>query len=255
MINQTTNYDLFKKHSGNRKIEETNVKALIKSIEQKNLLEFRPILVNAKMEILDGQHRLEAAKRLEVPIYYEQSANLTASDIPLLNIQRAWSAQDCCNHYAAEGVEQYVFLKSFIDKHKIHFSTALQILIGRTQMNIVEFKKGQFKMPNRVDLSEIEELMHKVNKAINFILEKSGSPTKFNYLKSTRFYMAAMSFLQIKAVDFDIFMDKLSMRLDLVRNCPSSLTYINMFKTIYNYKNRNPITTYEEKELDVNQEI
>ena len=36
----------------------------------------RPIVVNKKMEVMDGQHRLMAAKQLGVEIYYQEEKNL-----------------------------------------------------------------------------------------------------------------------------------------------------------------------------------
>lgn len=53
-IYETYDYSLFNLIGGNRLINVLNYKKLMKSIDEKQLL--IPILVNEKMEIIDGQH-------------------------------------------------------------------------------------------------------------------------------------------------------------------------------------------------------
>lgn len=69
-IFHTREYRKFKLIKGNRIVDENHVRALMKSMRNKDLL--IPIAVNSKMEVLDGQHRLEARKRLayDVPYYW-----------------------------------------------------------------------------------------------------------------------------------------------------------------------------------------
>ena len=60
-LEKTKNYEIFKIMDCNRELSAANLQKLIGSIKSRNLLEFRPIIVNSKMEIIDGQHRLAAA--------------------------------------------------------------------------------------------------------------------------------------------------------------------------------------------------
>lgn len=69
-IRSTTNYDKFKIHPYGRKISKKHVNRLVDSISRENHLDSSPILVNLNFEIICGQHRLMAAKKLGVPIYY-----------------------------------------------------------------------------------------------------------------------------------------------------------------------------------------
>ena len=59
---ETTDYDIFKGIVGNRKVEKKHVEMLTGAIDRNNLLNVRPIIVNEEMMVIDGQHRLEAAK-------------------------------------------------------------------------------------------------------------------------------------------------------------------------------------------------
>ncbi|MEK6878376.1 MAG: ParB/Srx family N-terminal domain-containing protein, partial [Nanoarchaeota archaeon] len=69
-IEKTTDYKMFKKLKGNRNIYKPHLNGLIQSIQEENLLQYNPITINSDMEIVDGQHRLEAAKILKLDIYY-----------------------------------------------------------------------------------------------------------------------------------------------------------------------------------------
>ena len=74
-IYSTMEYDKFKYQIGNREIMENNVKDIIKKIEKNEYDTAFPIVVNKNMEIIDGQHRFEALKRLGLPIIFCFSSN------------------------------------------------------------------------------------------------------------------------------------------------------------------------------------
>jgi len=64
----TTDYSKFNTLAGNRQVNIAHVKKLESSFDEEYLIS--PILVNEKFQIIDGQHRFEAAKNLKLPIYY-----------------------------------------------------------------------------------------------------------------------------------------------------------------------------------------
>src|SRR5437868_13330592 len=99
MMDQTTDYEKFVFRKDNRaKICKEHVDRLIKSIKITNLLQWRPIEVNSAMEVLDGQHRLLAAKALGVPIYYKVIDNATPESIILMNVHKNWGMGDYLNY-------------------------------------------------------------------------------------------------------------------------------------------------------------
>ena len=100
MTIETSDYSIFKKHESNRVINELALRKLINSIKSKNMLELRPILVDSQMRVIDGQHRLEAAKALRVPIFYLMKKESESLDIILLNTQKRWSIEDYLNFFA-----------------------------------------------------------------------------------------------------------------------------------------------------------
>lgn len=71
VVYQTTDYEMFKFLKGNREINKTNEKNLEKNFgENGENYVMNPIIVNEKMEIIDGQHRFTALKKIGKPIHY-----------------------------------------------------------------------------------------------------------------------------------------------------------------------------------------
>ncbi|MEQ9286955.1 MAG: ParB N-terminal domain-containing protein [Cyclobacteriaceae bacterium] len=80
---ETNDYSSFKKIKGNRGIDPQHVNRLEHSFKKKHLK--TPILLNEKMEIVDGQHRVEAAKNLNLPVYYIIKENYGLDEARALN--------------------------------------------------------------------------------------------------------------------------------------------------------------------------
>lgn len=86
-MKSTTNYDMFKFRDDNRtKIRKRHVDTLAESIQRNNQLEKHPIVVNQDMEIINGQHRLCAAKELGIPVYYIVQEEFTPEDLYISNL-------------------------------------------------------------------------------------------------------------------------------------------------------------------------
>lgn len=62
-VYETTNYSKFKKMLDNREVSPNRVQKIVKSIDQVGYV-MSPIIVNEKMEVIDGQGRLAAAGRV-----------------------------------------------------------------------------------------------------------------------------------------------------------------------------------------------
>lgn len=67
-VNQTNDYNLFKSLKGNRNVNKLHVQRLKESFKGDYLMS--PIIVNQNYEIIDGQHRFNAAKDLSLPVNF-----------------------------------------------------------------------------------------------------------------------------------------------------------------------------------------
>lgn len=124
-IHKTNNYSQFQFFKSNRK---TSPKLLIESIQNKNLLESHPILCTPSdrdphlLYVVDGQNRLEAAKALNLDIFYVIDENLSEEDIPTCQIQRTWDLGDWLRYHKATKTD-YQFIEEIMDLHpfQLHF--------------------------------------------------------------------------------------------------------------------------------------
>src|SRR5690348_13876868 len=114
-ILKTSNYAMFKLADTNRKVKKSHVELLKKAIRKKNLLHLNPIIVDQDSNVIDGQHRLTAARELKLPIFYMIDNEINDSDIASLNSNKSnWQPLDYINYYARKGNNNYKQLSAFI---------------------------------------------------------------------------------------------------------------------------------------------
>ncbi len=119
-IFQTKDYDDFKKFPGNRKIKEKHVVKLMASIQLIDRLEQYPIIINQENQVIDGQHRLEAAKRLNIPIYYVVDAESDPNQILIVNDTKLnWVVEDRFDYWIEYGNKDYQRIKDLSNRLKI----------------------------------------------------------------------------------------------------------------------------------------
>ena len=79
-IHRTTNYDMFGYFEGNRALNDSHVRNLMESLTERQLAV--PIVVDELYRVGDGQNRLEACKKLGIPVYYMIIPGLTLEFTP-----------------------------------------------------------------------------------------------------------------------------------------------------------------------------
>ena len=89
-IHVTYDYSLFTTFPLNRKAEKSQ--KLVRSISRADLTPYTPILVDKNMAIIDGQHRVQACKKLGLPIFFVVAKDDvdTSLAIQLLQEQTVW---------------------------------------------------------------------------------------------------------------------------------------------------------------------
>jgi len=149
-VYETTEYDKFIFITGNRTISSYHVKELISSIGKKNFLPQEPIVISGEGEIIDGQHRLLAAKALAIPIYYIIREEASLADAITLNTSlRNWNTTDYFHSYVALEKIEYLKLKQFIETYKFSLGMSIILLTQNyvhTNSIYKDFKEGKFKI-------------------------------------------------------------------------------------------------------------
>ena len=117
VIRETKNYGQFKKLLGNRDVTSSRVNSIKESILRIGYQPI-PILVNEKMEVIDGKGRLKAVEDLGLPILYTVKKGLTIEDCISMNIKmKNWTEIDYIKCYAERGNENYKRLYNTISKY------------------------------------------------------------------------------------------------------------------------------------------
>lgn len=108
-IFEESDYTKFKRLPDNRDVLTGRLNKLIASISHKWIL--NPIIVNEKMEIIDGQGRFEALKSMGMPIPYIVAVGATSADCRMMNkYNTKWTKLDFAKSYAKAGLESYKLL-------------------------------------------------------------------------------------------------------------------------------------------------
>lgn len=115
-ILETTDYDIFNTLLGNR--DKKSESKIIDSIQRVGYV-ISPLIVNEKMEIIDGQNRLAALKALDMPVHYIVQPGLGIEACRQLNIgQTNWTMEDYVYSYAEMGNTSYQRLASLLNDYK-----------------------------------------------------------------------------------------------------------------------------------------
>lgn len=145
-IKKTQDYNLFRKVLGNRDLSDSHVRRLAEAFADKpELAEYSFITVNERMEVIDGQHRLEALKRLGRPVYYMTVPGLNLKDVQRLNSgSKQWRPIDYAKSYRVLGVEPYRLYLEFRAKYKLNHDVLLKYMSLKNNTSTQAFKDGKF---------------------------------------------------------------------------------------------------------------
>lgn len=234
MIQKTRDYEIFKLRADNREgIIQSHVSRLKESISARNLLEFRPIIVNAELEVLDGQHRLLAAKGLGVDIYYQVEKELRPEDIISLNVAKSWGIGDYLNYYIKNSYPEYLKLREFLQKHHLQLKVALRLTMGSTDKAMHDYRHGKYTFNN-----EYDDVIQECWDTIHYIQRMNGTST---YTTTTKFWLAL-----VKLVMHDKF-DRIKWRQNLERMVDkfgpriNTKAFSDLFSEVHNWRNNNKI--------------
>jgi hypothetical protein len=223
-IYSTEDYKIFRLLSSNRSVTESHVADLAAKMEVKNLLHLNPIIVNNNYDVIDGQHRLKAAEKLGVLVWYVKDDSVDHTDIAMLNSgNKNWAGVDYLKYYAKNGYPEYVKMLAFFEKNS-HISVNILRRMGNrgTGYND-EFKEGRFKFNEE----EVQQFADYLNDIVN--------ETGIEYLRSNyRFHLALRVVTTNKDYDHSRMMKKLERHFSSLRGCSSTESFLEMFEYIYN---------------------
>ncbi len=220
----TLDYNIFKEISSNREVDPRHVRKLTVSINKRNLLHVNPIVVDAKMRIIDGQHRLAAAKILEVPIYYVKE-DINRQDISMLNSnQKNWTAMDYINFYTVEKNSAFVQLSGMINHYPdMAISALLSLSNGAGKRSIEQLKDGVIDISNHNHCREVCETCKELNRRY-----------QKDFVFDSRFPLALSAALNAENFKLAMLIEKIDASQREWVRCHTKVQYLEMIEEIYN---------------------
>lgn len=229
----TKDYSIFKHIAENRPVRGSHVKKLIKSIQATNLLESNPIIVNAQMEVIDGQHRLEACKKLDIPVYYVVRKQSGIAEVRQLNDNvKGWTIADFARSYADSGKEDYIQLIEYTESFGIPLGLSATLLAGLPISDgggdgQVKIRDGSFKIKSE----------KKAYKIANY-LQEIMPYTEGSVWRNRVFIRALMQFYAKDRVTHDTFVTQLERHPDKLCSQKDYREYMLAMQDVYNHRRK-----------------
>lgn len=239
MIKKTKDYEIFKFRQDNReRIIQGRVLSIANSIKARNLLEFRPILVNEDMEIMDGQHRMLAAKMLDVEIYYEINKKMNPSDIILLNNAKSWGINDYLNFYCKNDYQEYIKLHYFMTANNLSLKVALTLTMGKQREITEAFRGGKYEFKGEIQPGALKVCWD----TINYIKRMNGFSS---YTHSARFWNALLKIALHRSFNPDKWLSNLEKMVERFKPKATSEDYMLLMLEVNNWHNTMKISRDE----------
>ena len=223
-IYSTTEYGVFNKLRGNRSVNELHVRRLVEAIKEKDLQ--IPIIVDHDMNVLDGQHRLDAYKIVGNPITYIIKDKFELQDVRNVNsVNRKWTLTEYLMSYCKLGKKDYQLLEWFHRTYEFGIAECVAMLNGKgyTNVNILkEFRKGEFVID---DLEQGKTWAKNINACGEY----------FEYYKKRGFVHAMISCLKDKTFNWSIFFKRLKNNSSKLKNQASKNDFIVNIERLYNH--------------------
>jgi len=224
VVYQTKDHHRFKHIVGNRRINPSHVKHLIKSHKAFGQL-VSPIMVNEKMEIVDGQHRHEVWKQLGMPVYYFMRNGYGLAEMKQLNLNtKNWTMDSYMEGAVDQEMEHYINYRGFKADYKFGHNLCLMVVHNRASRykeDAEEFKKWEMESDNWEEVYARAERL------------KSVAPY-YEYYRLRNFSGAMLGIMKIPGYNHERMLNKMSLHKDMIPDRASTTGYRAALNNIYN---------------------
>lgn len=228
---KTNDYDMFGFYEFNREvINETKIYAIMQEMKERGFDEWNPIIVSCSNKVADGQHKLEAAKRLGIDVFVDQfDREFTADEIRAMNKNRTnWTRADFIHSQIdCEGAQLlYTFI---VECRNVGISQSSACTIAMA----ANHKDQNMSRNNEINEQELESARTLLAELVTLQIYVPCA-TKSNFVGA---YMRAKA---CPNFDINVFIKKLKMVKFTCWSLMSDL--IEEIEETYNYKNKDKIS-------------
>ena len=229
-IEVSNDYSKFKFVSGNRPVDDRHVNKLVNSMKQHFIP--TPIIVNSKNEIVDGQHRYLACKKLGLDVYYYKN-DIKLDGLRTINQNmKSWTLDDFLESYYAlefkkDKVGPYTIFKHFKKTTKFPNAICLMMLTGVRARPTDDFKQGNFEIPS----GQYEIAQKQAKMIIEIGMYYPG-------YKRRSFIVAMLILFDDPEFKFRKFIKKLNFNRSKLFHCTNTNDYLDAIEKLYNWGNK-----------------
>jgi hypothetical protein len=241
-VYETNDYSMFKTLEGNREINQLHIRRLVKSFGESYL--FSPIIINEKYEVIDGQHRIQAAKELKLPFRVIICKGYGMHEIQRLNTNmKNWKREDYLDGYCDLKYPEYLKFRNFMRRfpefgiqvselfltQNITQKKDYSLVVKRGDIPLSRyFEEGKLQIPNYDKSCEIAEIV---------MLFKPF----YDGFNRRLFVSAIVQFLEKPEFSYSELLSKLKYNPNSIQHCTTVTQYKLLIEDIYNYRRREKV--------------
>lgn len=236
-VYRTTNYDRFRRLEGNREVTAKRAKNIAKSISEIGYI-LNPIIVNEKMEIVDGQGRFEALKSISHPIDYVvvDGAGLNEC-VAMNNSTSRWTLMDYIYSHAekrGKNQESYIYLRELMKayKSKMPMEPIIYASDRKHRSSNVFVSHGLYECDEK-GYEDAVKILDQLARIYPLLKEVKGHRER---------YATAICFmLRHPQVDGDRLYEQILKQKEKMRGVTSQGDALSVLEDTYNYRTKNKV--------------
>lgn len=239
-VQTTKDYTKFKVIRGNRDVIDRHVDRLVATMAEQNLLQYFPIIVNEEMEVIDGQHRLRAARTMGMDVPYVVVEGLSLEDVQRINTaQKGWELSDWVNSYCEQRNEDYEKLRAFKERHGVSWTISGELTAaegvrsggdnGSKGMARV-IREGDYKMGDKEQAEKIMEALVELQEYAPFVVKANGA-----------FVSALNRAMRVPGFSLERLLSKLRDHNLSIEYQPTKKRFLLELERVYNFRAQKPL--------------
>lgn len=232
---KTRDYSQFVFIDTNRPLKEGHVRSMKESLERSGWNPTAPLRAfekEGKLFVIDGQHRLTAAKDLGIDVYYLLYGNEVDALREMISLnayQSRWSINDFASHYAKSGNGNYKRILELVARFEINISIAAELVTGNAEGRRQLFRGGNFVF-SEAEYARVEPILTHINE-IRRLSDRYES-----FCDTNVFVRALYTVCSHPDYDHEIMMRQLKRSPPSLTPCRTHAQYLEVLSGIFNWK-------------------
>ena len=233
-LEKTKDYSLFSTNHEQRPIDHCHVKRIGENIKHVGFLPSKPIQCykkGAKLIVVDGHHRLEAAKSVGAEVFYVIESDRCQQTMAAENfLVKKWGGIDFVRLYASRGNKNYQLLLHYQDRGiPVNMAASMMINNGAGSGNANKtIQNGTFKVKTTDQIEQVDAIIQEFS-------------DKAPACKSRPFISAISKCILWDGFSYDTFVRRMRENSVMLEKTSNEEQILTQIEAIYNYRSRQPV--------------